>query len=122
LRDAAFRRRAKAFLTNRAPRGHVGAAKAEGAASMTVKERIAAKLTEALHPTALEIVDESGRHKGHAGARAGGETHFRLYIVSERFAGKGRLERHRIVNALLAEELAAGVHALATTTLAPDEA
>jgi BolA protein len=89
---------------------------------MTVKERIAAKLTEALHPTALEIVDESSRHKGHAGARAGGETHFRLYIVSERFAGKGRLERHRIVNALLAEELAAGVHALATTTLAPDEA
>jgi BolA protein len=89
---------------------------------MTTKERIAAKLTEALRPQALEIVDESSRHAGHAGARADGETHFRLYIVSDGFAGKGRLERHRMVNALLAEELAAGVHALAMTTLAPDEA
>jgi len=89
---------------------------------MTMKERIAAKLSQGLHPMTLDIVDESDRHKGHAGAREGGETHYRVYIVSQAFAGKGRLERHRMVNALLADELAAGVHALALKTLAPGEA
>ena len=89
---------------------------------MTMQQRIAAKLTRGLAPTMLDIVDESDRHKGHAGAREGGETHYRVYIVSQAFAGKGRLERHRMVNALLADELAAGVHALALKTLAPGEA
>jgi len=89
---------------------------------MTMKERIAAKLTQGLDPTTLDIVDESDRHKGHAGAREGGETHYRVHIVAESFAGKGRLERHRIVYALLAEEFAGGVHALALQTLAPGEA
>ena len=89
---------------------------------MTMQQRIAAKLTQGLAPTTLDIVDESHRHKGHAGAREGGETHYRVYIVSAAFAGKGRLERHRMVNALLADELAAGVHALALKTLAPGEA
>ena len=89
---------------------------------MTMKERIAAKLTHGLNPDALDLGDESARHKGHAGAREGGETHYRVYIVSQAFAGKGRLERHRMVNALLADELAAGVHALALKTLAPGEA
>jgi BolA protein len=89
---------------------------------MTMKERIAAKLTQGLRPTRLDIVDESDRHKGHAGAREGGETHYRVYIVSESFAGKGRVQRHRIVYALLADEFAAGVHALALQTLAPGEA
>jgi len=89
---------------------------------MTMKERIAAKLSQGLHPMTLDIVDESDRHKGHAGAREGGETHFRIHIVSQAFAGKGRLERHRMVNALLADELAAGVHALALKTAAPGEA
>jgi BolA protein len=88
---------------------------------MTMKERIAAKLARGLDPTTLEIVDESDRHKGHAGAREGGETHFRIHIVSQAFAGKGRLERHRMVNALLADEFAAGVHALALKTSAPGE-
>ncbi|MGO4872237.1 MAG: BolA family protein [Roseiarcus sp.] len=88
---------------------------------MTMKERIAAKLTRGLAPTTLDIVDESDRHKGHAGAGAAGETHYRVYIVSQAFVGKGRLERHRMVNALLADELAAGVHALALKTLAPGE-
>ncbi len=88
---------------------------------MTMKQRIAAKLTQGLRPTTLDIVDESDRHKGHAGAREGGETHYRVHIVSESFAGKGRLERHRIVYALLADEFAAGVHALALQTLAPGE-
>jgi BolA protein len=89
---------------------------------MTMKERIAAKLTQGLDPTTLDIVDESDRHKGHAGAREGGETHYRVHIVAGSFAGKGRLERHRIVYALLAEEFAGGVHALALQTLAPGEA
>jgi BolA protein len=89
---------------------------------MTMKERIAAKLTQGLRPTRLDIVDESDRHKGHAGAREGGETHYRVYIVSDSFAGKGRVQRHRIVYALLADEFAAGVHALALQTLAPGEA
>ena len=88
---------------------------------MTMKERIAAKLTRGLAPTTLDIVDELDRHKGHAGAGAAGETHYRVYIVSQAFVGKGRLERHRMVNALLADELAAGVHALALKTLAPGE-
>ncbi len=89
---------------------------------MTMKERIAVKLTQGLSPAALDIVDESDRHKGHAGAREGGETHYRIHIVSDSFAGKGRVERHRIVYALLADEFAAGVHALALKTLAPGEA
>ncbi len=89
---------------------------------MTMKERIAAKLTRGLDPEALDIVDESGRHQGHAGAREGGETHYRVHIVSEAFVGKGRLERHRLVYTLLADEFAAGVHALALQTLAPGEA
>ena len=63
----------------------------------------------------------SHRHAGHAGARPGGETHFRVTIVSAAFAGKGRVERHRMVNAALAEELAGPVHALAVHPAAPGE-
>ena len=92
---------------------------------MTRKDRIAAALTEALRPTRLDVVDESDRHAGHAGhagARPGGETHYRLHIVSPAFVGKTRVERHRIVNALLAAEFASGLHALAIAVAAPDEA
>ena len=71
---------------------------------MTMKERIAAKLTRGLVPTTLDIVDKSDRHKGHAGAGAAGETPAPFYIVAQAFVGKGRLERHRMVNALLADE------------------
>ena len=89
---------------------------------MTRKDRVAAALTEALRPTRLDIVDESDRHAGHAGARPGGETHYRLNIVSPAFVGKSRVERHRMVNALLAAEFASGLHALAIAAAAPDEA
>ncbi len=89
---------------------------------MTRKDRIAAALTEALRPTRLDIVDESDRHAGHAGARPGGETHYRLHIVSPTFVGKSRIERHRMVNALLAAEFAGGLHALAIAAAAPDDA
>ena len=88
---------------------------------MTRKDRIAAALTEALRPIKLDIVDESHRHAGHAGARAGGETHYRLDIVSSAFVGKSRVERHRMVNAALAAEFANGLHALAIVAAAPGE-
>jgi BolA protein len=60
-------------------------------------------------------------HAGHAGARPGGETHFRVTLVAESFAGKSRIERHRMVNQALAEELADRVHALAVKAWAPGE-
>ncbi|MGX1308640.1 BolA protein [Amorphus suaedae] len=85
------------------------------------RETIETKLTAALQPSEIEIVDESHLHAGHSGWREGGETHFRVRVVSEAFAGKSRVERHRMVNALLADELAGGVHALALKTLAPGE-
>jgi BolA protein len=88
---------------------------------MNVEARIKAKLTAALDPTALTIEDESHLHAGHAGARPGGETHYRIKVASARFSGKGRVERHRMVYALLEEEIAQGVHALALQTSAPGE-
>jgi len=86
-----------------------------------MKERIAAELTRALAPTRLEVVDESHLHAGHAGSRPGGETHFRIHLVAPAFAGKGRIERHRMIYAALAGEIADGVHALALNAKAPGE-
>jgi BolA family transcriptional regulator, general stress-responsive regulator len=88
---------------------------------MKVADRIRAKLTLALQPTRLEIHDDSHRHAGHAGSRPGGESHFRLEIVSPAFAGETRLARQRRVYAVLAEELREAVHALQLTTLTPEE-
>jgi len=79
------------------------------------------KLEDALAPTRLAIEDDSHRHAGHAGHNPDGESHFSITVVSEAFAGKSRVERHRMVNAVLAEELAGKVHAMALTTLTPDE-
>jgi BolA family transcriptional regulator, general stress-responsive regulator len=84
-------------------------------------DRIREKLVAALQPTHLDISDESHRHAGHAGARPGGETHFRVEIEAAAFAGQGRIERQRRIYAILAEELAGGVHALALTAFAPGE-
>jgi BolA protein len=88
----------------------------------SVAERIRSKLEAALAPCALEIVDESHRHAGHAGARPEGETHFQVRVVAAAFAGRSRIERHRLVNDALAEELAGRVHALGLQTLSPEEA
>lgn len=88
---------------------------------MNAKERITARLSEGLAPDRLVVHDESHQHHGHAGWREGGETHFRVEIVSRAFLGKGRVERHRIVNELLADELRGGVHALAISARAPGE-
>ncbi len=89
---------------------------------MQVRAAIERKLTQALTPQHLDVIDDSGQHVGHAGHKPGGETHFRIRVVSAAFAGKSRVERHRIVNALLADELAGPVHALQLATLTPDEA
>jgi len=88
---------------------------------MRTADLIERKLTEALAPQSLKVLDESHQHAGHAGHRPGGQTHFRVYIVADAFKGKSRLERHRLVNRLLADELAAGVHALAIHAAAPGE-
>ena len=88
---------------------------------MQVKDRIAEKLKAALAPQSLDVEDESHRHEGHSGHRPGGETHFRVHIVSEAFRGKSRVERHRMINQILSAELAGGVHALAIHAGAPDE-
>jgi BolA family transcriptional regulator, general stress-responsive regulator len=88
---------------------------------MTVAQTIAQKLTAAFAPAELSIEDESAKHAGHAGARPEGETHFRVRIVSETFAGLSRVERQRRVYAALADEMKSRVHALALVTLTPDE-
>jgi BolA protein len=89
---------------------------------MSTKDAITNKLREAFAPLSLDVRDESHLHEGHAGHRPGGETHFRVNIVSPAFQGKSRLERHRMVNAALAAELEGSVHALAITAQAPGEA
>jgi BolA protein len=88
---------------------------------MSVERDITNKLTEAFAPAALEVVNDSDRHAGHAGSPGTGESHFTVKVVSASFVGKSRLERHRMVNQVLAAELAGKVHALAITALAPDE-
>jgi BolA protein len=92
------------------------------AAAMSTKDTIIDKLREAFSPESLDVTDESHLHEGHAGHRPGGETHFRVYIVSPAFEGKSRIERHRMINAALSRELAGSVHALAIKAAAPGEA
>jgi BolA protein len=88
---------------------------------MSLKPMLEARFTTELAPTYLEVVDESHRHAGHAGARGGG-GHYIATIVSEAFAGKSLLERQRLVYALVAEEMRSGaIHALALTTKTPAE-
>ena len=84
-----------------------------------MEERIVARLTEALDPIPLDVVDESDRHAGHAGAREGGGTHYRVRIVSAQFERRSRVERHRLVYGLLTAEFADGLHALALVAKAP---
>ncbi len=88
---------------------------------MTMKQTITERLHQAFTPARLDVVDESHLHEGHAGHREGGETHFRVHIVADAFAGKSRIDRHRLVNTALAAELAGGVHALAIKAQSPDE-
>lgn len=86
-----------------------------------VAAQIQAKLTQALNPARLIIRDDSNRHKGHAGHNPDGESHFHVEIVSAAFAGQSRVARQRMVYGILAEEMKQRVHALALTTLTPEE-
>jgi stress-induced morphogen len=88
---------------------------------MHVEDMIKEKLREAFAPTELQVVNDSHRHAGHSSSPGTGQSHFSVLVVTPAFAGKSRLERHRMVNAALAEELAGLVHALAITALAPEE-
>ncbi len=88
---------------------------------MRTVDLLTKKLTEAFTPESLNVVDESHQHEGHAGSRPGGQTHFRVYIVSAAFKGKTRVDRHRMINAILSDDLTAGVHALAIHAAAPGE-
>ena len=86
-----------------------------------VADRIRRKLTSALAPSRLVVLDESHRHAGHAGSRPEGETHFRVEISSATFAGLSRIARQRLVYDVLAEELRDPVHALSLATTTPEE-
>jgi BolA protein len=96
---------------------------------MSIQAKIEAKLRRALSPERLEVINESHLHAGHHHLESGheatfdgtGETHFRVRVVAPSFAGMGRVERHRAVNGLLADELKAGLHALAIEAAAPGE-
>lgn len=86
-----------------------------------IKDAIVKKLTARFEPAELDVIDESDKHRGHGGWKEGGETHFRVRLVSESFKGMNRVARHRAVNETLAEELAGRVHALAIEARSPDE-
>ncbi|MDE2583451.1 MAG: BolA family transcriptional regulator [Rhodospirillales bacterium] len=88
---------------------------------MSRAQRLEAILRDTLAPQRIEVTDDSARHAGHSGARPGGETHYSVLVVADAFAGVSRLERSRRVHALLATELAGGLHALALTLRTPDE-
>ena len=88
---------------------------------MTAEQRIREKLMVALEPTRLDVINESELHAGHRSSPGTGESHFRIVIVSPKFAGVSRLARHRLVNEALAEELAGPIHALALATYAPGD-
>jgi BolA protein len=87
---------------------------------MSVAETIRARLA-ALEPQVLELVDESEMHRGHAGYRDGGGTHWRLSIVSPRFAGQSTVARHRLVYQALGSLMQHPIHALAITARSPEE-
>ena len=89
--------------------------------SQTVVQKITEKITKALNPVHISVEDESHLHAGHAGARPGGETHFRLTVVSDQFKGLTLVNRHRLINEALTEELQGPVHALAIKAVSPDE-
>ncbi len=89
---------------------------------MSVEARIREKLTAALEPSRLDILNESASHRGHRGSPGTGESHFRVLVVSPLFSGRSRLDRHRMVNEALSAELQGEVHALAIMAYAPGEA
>lgn len=88
---------------------------------MSMENRIREKLMVGLDPIRLDVINESEKHAGHRSSPGTGESHFRVLVVSERFAGQSRLQRHRLVNDLIADELKGGIHAFALSAFAPGE-
>ena len=88
---------------------------------MSMEVRIQEKLAKAFSPVELEVLNESDQHAHHASSPGTGESHFRVRIIAEVFENKNRLERHRMVNEVLSEELAGPVHALAISAHSPSE-
>ena len=89
--------------------------------TMRVRNAIESKLTAALSPDHLEVIDNSAKHAGHGGARPEGESHFAVIVVSSAFEGQNRVQRQRMVYAALADEMANDIHALELKTLTPEE-
>jgi BolA protein len=89
---------------------------------MKVQDRMEAKLREELAPASMTLVNVSHHHHGHAGSPGTGESHFELHLVSEKFAGLSRIQRHKLVYRILEEEMAGPVHALQLSLQAPSEA
>ncbi len=89
--------------------------------SMQIEQTIKDRLTLAFQPVSLQVINDSHRHAGHASSPGTGESHFSVKVVAPAFAGKSRVERHRMVNAALADLLQGKVHALAIQALAPGE-
>ena len=87
-----------------------------------VAAEIEKRLRASLSPQRLNVIDDSAKHRGHAGHDPRGESHFTVDIVSSAFSGKSRVARHRLVNQALASLLAERVHALAIVARAPEEA
>ena len=88
---------------------------------MSVAEELRERLEQALQPKLLDIVDESAKHHGHAGWRVGGETHFRVHVVSSAFDGLSRIDRQRLVHGAAADLLRERIHALSIRALTPNE-
>lgn len=92
-----------------------------GGVGVRVTEAIQKQIEAGFSPSRLELVDESARHAGHAGARPQGETHFRMIVVADAFAGHSRVERHRMVFQALDDLMRTDIHALSVTALTPEE-
>lgn len=88
---------------------------------MRVRTTLEARLREGLAPTSLRIEDQSSAHAGHAGARPGGETHFRVEIVAPAFMGLSRVARHRLVVQTVGDLMQTDIHALSISAVAPGE-
>jgi BolA protein len=88
---------------------------------MNRKERIISLLTQEFNPQFIELIDDSAKHAGHAGASAGGETHYNLVVVSEKFSEMPKVRRHQAIYKVLDGEFKNGLHALAIKAMQPDE-
>ena len=88
---------------------------------MDRKERIISLLTKEFEPFSIELRDDSAKHAGHSGAKAGGETHYDLVIMAEKFRGMPKIRRHQAIYKVLDTEFKTGLHALSIKATCPGE-